>query len=146
MRELVEAIRVLLGRESPAIHPSGWPSTVAGTGRAGDRSGRTAALRFENSDGSVDGMERALWYLFVGTRGGATRAELVRALQERPRNANQLSETLDVTYNTVRYHLEELEDHNVVERGQEGYGALYFLTEQFQHHSDRFDELVREEL
>lgn len=90
-------------------------------------------------------MEQALWYLFVGTRGGATRVDIVRTIDERPRNANQVAETVDVDYNTVRYHLEKLEDYNVVEQGQQDYGALYFLTEQFKTHRDQFHEIVSEE-
>jgi DNA-binding transcriptional ArsR family regulator len=87
-------------------------------------------------------MEKALWYLFVGTRGGANRARLVRALDERPRNANQLSDMLDVDYNTVRYHLDKLEDHDVVEAGGEDYGELYFLTDRFDAHRDAFEDVV----
>ena len=41
-------------------------------------------------------MEKALWYLLVGTRGGQSRAQLIRAIEERPRNANQLSEVVDL--------------------------------------------------
>lgn len=87
-------------------------------------------------------MEQALWYLFVGTRGGTTRVSIVQALDERPRNANQLAETVDVDYNTVRHHLEKLEEHDVVEEGQEGYGALYFLTDRFEGHREEFQEIL----
>lgn len=87
-------------------------------------------------------MEQALWYLFVGTRGGSTRVAIVEALDERPRNANQLAETIDVDYNTVRHHLDRLVEHDVVEEGQEGYGALYFLTDQFEDHRDEFETIL----
>ena len=88
-------------------------------------------------------MEKALWYLFVGTRGGENRARLVRALSEQPRNANRLSEALDLEYNTVRYHLEKLEDHDVVETGGEDYGAMYFLTDRFEQHRDDFERIIQ---
>ena len=71
-------------------------------------------------------MEKALWYLLAGTRGGANRARLVRAIDDRPRNANQLNEAPGLEYNTVRYYLEKLEKHDVVETGGEDYGELYF--------------------
>ncbi|QCW01981.1 winged helix-turn-helix domain-containing protein [Natrinema pallidum] len=54
-------------------------------------------------------MEKALWYLIAGTRGGENRARIIRALEVKPRNANQLAEELEVDYNTVRHHLELLE-------------------------------------
>jgi DNA-binding transcriptional ArsR family regulator len=87
-------------------------------------------------------MEKALWYLLAGTRGGENRARIIRTLDERPRNANQLAERLDIDYNTVRHHLEMLEDHDVVEPGGDDYGELYFLTDRFEHHRDAFEEII----
>ena len=87
-------------------------------------------------------MEKALWYLFVGTRGGANRARIVRLLDERPRNANQLHEELELDYNSVRYHLDVLEDHDVIESGDQEYGRLYFLTDRFENHRDQFETIT----
>jgi len=87
-------------------------------------------------------MEKALWYLLAGTRGGENRARIIRLIDERPRNANKLAEKLDVDYNTVRHHLDVLLDHDVVERGGDDYGALYFLTDRFDHHREVFEEIT----
>ena len=87
-------------------------------------------------------MEKALWYLLAGTRGGKNRARLVRAIDERPRNANQLSEALGLEYNTIRYHLEKLKEHDVVETGGEDYGELYFLTDRFERHREEFETIT----
>ncbi len=59
-------------------------------------------------------MEKALWYLLAGTRGGTNRARIIHVLDDRPRNANQIAEELDVDYNTVRHHLDMLLDHDVL--------------------------------
>lgn len=87
-------------------------------------------------------MEKALWYILAGTRGGENRARIIRLLDERPRNANKLAEALDVDYNTVRHHLDVLLEHNVVERGGEDYGAMYFLTDQFDHNRTTFETIT----
>ena len=87
-------------------------------------------------------MEKALWYLLAGTRGGQNRVRLIRSLSERPRNANQLADQLDLDYNTVRHHLDMLIDHDVVERGEADYGALYFLTDGFERHRDEFEHIT----
>jgi DNA-binding transcriptional ArsR family regulator len=87
-------------------------------------------------------MEKALWYLLAGTRGGENRARIIRCLDERPRNANKLAEQLDVDYNTVRHHLDVLLDHDVVERGGDDYGAMYFLTDRFEAHRAVFEEIT----
>jgi DNA-binding transcriptional ArsR family regulator len=87
-------------------------------------------------------MEKALWYLIAGSRGGENRARIIRLLLERPRNANQLADELDVEYNTVRHHLDALEEHDVVEPGGTDYGELYFLTDQFEHHREEFENIT----
>ena len=87
-------------------------------------------------------MEKALWYLLAGTRGGANRARIIRLLDARPRNANQLARELEVDYNTVRHHLDVLVDHDVVEAGGENYGELYFLTDRFEQNRQAFDRVV----
>ncbi|WEL20172.1 Transcriptional regulator containing HTH domain,ArsR family [Halorhabdus sp. BNX81] len=89
-------------------------------------------------------MEKALWYLLSGTRGGANRARIISLLDERPRNANQLAEALDVDYNTVRHHLDMLVDHDVVEAGGEDYGELYFLSDRFEANRDAFERIINQ--
>jgi predicted ArsR family transcriptional regulator len=88
-------------------------------------------------------MEKALWYLIAGTRGGENRARIIRLLDERPRNANQLADELDVEYNTVRHHLDALTEHDVVEAGGSEYGELYFLTDRFDHHREAFERITQ---
>jgi DNA-binding transcriptional ArsR family regulator len=87
-------------------------------------------------------MEKALWYLLAGTRGGANRARIIRLLDDRPRNANQLAEALEVDYNTIRHHLDVLLDHDVVEAGGEDYGELYFLSDRFEANREAFGRIV----
>jgi DNA-binding transcriptional ArsR family regulator len=87
-------------------------------------------------------MEKVLWYLLVGTRGGENRARIIRALDNQPRNANQLAEHLDLDYNTVRYHLNMLTEHDVLETSGDDYGKMYFLTDQFQRNEETFRDIL----
>ena len=87
-------------------------------------------------------MDKALWYLLAGTRGGPNLVRLIRAIEDRPRNANQLAEYVDLDYNTVRHHLDMLLEHDVVERSGEEYGALYFLTDRFERNRETFETIT----
>ncbi|WP_248908237.1 ArsR/SmtB family transcription factor [Halocatena marina] len=87
-------------------------------------------------------MEKVLWYLIAGTRGGENRARIIRALAGRPFNANQLASRLELEYNTIRYHLDMLIDHGILETGGDDYGKLYFFTDQFEHHYEEFERVV----
>jgi len=70
-----------------------------------------------------------LGWLIAGTRGGITRAEIIKSIHEAPQNANQLATALKVDYKTVRYHLEVLEKNPIVTSVGDKYGATYFLTQ-----------------
>src|SRR5690242_1678204 len=74
-------------------------------------------------------LKRLLWYLFAGTRGGPSRAEIIRSLQNRPSNANQLAQTLKVDYKTIQHHVRVLEENGLIVSSEKGtYGAVLFLT------------------
>ena len=87
-------------------------------------------------------MEAVLWYVLTGTRGGRNRIRILRALDERPRNANQLAEDLDLDYKTVRHHLEVLEDNGILEDSGDDYGAIYLPTDRARKHWETVEEIV----
>ena len=89
-------------------------------------------------------MEAALWYVLTGTRGGTNRVRLLRAMDERPRNANQLADDLDLDYKTIRHHLEVLEDNGVVENSGDDYGAVYLPTDSARHHWDTIETIMEQ--
>ncbi|MFH5798840.1 winged helix-turn-helix domain-containing protein [Haladaptatus sp. CMAA 1911] len=89
-------------------------------------------------------MEGVLWYVLTGTRGGANRVRLVRAIDERPRNANQLAEGLDLDYKTVRHHLDVLMDNGIVESSGDDYGAVYLLTDRTRRHWETVEEIIEQ--
>jgi predicted transcriptional regulator len=74
-------------------------------------------------------LRRLLWYLFAGTRGGPSRAEIIKSLQNRPCNANQLAQVLHVDYKTIQHHVRILEENGLIAPSEKGtYGAVLFLT------------------
>lgn len=89
-------------------------------------------------------MEGVLWYVLTGTRGGKNRVRLLRALDERPRNANQLAENLDLDYKTVRHHLDVLVENDVLKSSGDEYGAVYLPTERVEHHWDAVEEIIEQ--
>ena len=89
-------------------------------------------------------MEAVLWYVLTGTRGGANRVRILRALDDRPRNANQLAETLDLDYKTVRHHLDVLCDNEIVTDSGDDYGAIYLPTDQARHHWETIEQIIGE--
>ena len=78
---------------------------------------------------SMDAFERLLWWLFAGSTGARTRLQVLEAIKEQPRNAQQLSQLLHLDYTTVRHHLGVLEKNRLVLTEGDKYGKLYFLSE-----------------
>ena len=82
----------------------------------------------------LDAFERLLWWLFAGSAGAKTRAHILGAIREQPRNAQQLSQALDLDYTTVRHHLKVREQNRIVVTEGESYGKLYFLSDSMEAH------------
>lgn len=87
-------------------------------------------------------MEAVLWYVLTGTRGGPNRVRLLRAIDERPRNANQLAGDLDLDYTTVRHHLDVLIENDIIEKSGDDYGAIYLPSDQADHHGETIEEII----
>ncbi len=87
-------------------------------------------------------MRKVLWWLIGGSRGGRNRVRIIRALNEKPMNANQLATTLELDYKTIRHHLDKLATNDVVTSMGDEYGKTYFLTEKMEQHLDVLDEIT----
>lgn len=89
-------------------------------------------------------MEGVLWQVLAGTRGGANRVRILRALDERPRNANRLADDLDLDYTTVRHHLDVLTEHEIIRSSGDDYGVVYLPTERVNHNWDTVAEIIEQ--
>jgi len=99
----------------------------------------------ERSGGANErAMRRVLWWLLGSTRGGENRLRIIRAIQDQPRNTNQLSTALDLNYKTVEHHLDRLVEHGVLLTNGDGYGTTYFLSDRLDRNLDVLETVVDE--
>jgi DNA-binding transcriptional ArsR family regulator len=82
----------------------------------------------------LDAFERLLWWLFAGSAGAKTRELVLSAIKEEPRNAQQLSDALNLDYTTIRHHLKVLEQNRIVVTEGSSYGKLYFVSDSMEAH------------
>src|SRR3990170_5139587 len=82
---------------------------------------------------------KLLFYLIEGTRGGKTRALILKHLIEKPYNAHRLAKALDMDYKTIRHHLNVLTRNEIVIRGSDGYTDLYFLSKKMESDLNEFN-------
>jgi len=83
-----------------------------------------------------------LGWLIAGTRGGSSRAEIIKALKNSPQNANQLANLLGKDYKTIRHHLTVLEKNRIITSVGEKYGATYFLSQVMEDNYVVFEEIL----
>ena len=86
-------------------------------------------------------LKRLLWYLIAGTKGGVNRARIIDQLHQRPYNANQLAENLQLDYKTIQHHLKVLEENSMIIVEGNGYGNLHFLSTALERNYDLFLEI-----
>ena len=85
-----------------------------------------------------------LGWLLLGTKGGFTRARIIKALKETPQNANQLATLLQLDYKSIRHHLGVLQKHRIITSVGDRYGATYFLSQTMEENYALFEEIGRE--
>lgn len=89
-------------------------------------------------------MEAVLWHVFTGTRGGANRVRILKAVDDRPRNANQLADELDVDYTTIQHHVEVLMENDILKKSGDEYGAVYMPTARARSHWETIEKIIEE--
>lgn len=91
----------------------------------------------------MDSFERILWWLFAGSTGAVNRLEILEAIREQPRNAQQLTQIMRVDYTTVRHHLKVLEQNRLVISEGEKYGKVYFLSNVMEENWSKLEEILK---
>jgi predicted transcriptional regulator len=87
-------------------------------------------------------MKQLLGWLIIGTRGGKTRAKIIKIVKNTPQNANQISTRLNVDYKTIRHHLAILEKNKLIISVGDSYSTAYALSEPMEESYQLFEEIT----
>jgi PAS domain S-box-containing protein len=104
----------------------------------------TETKRLKNELKESNKQLKLLWYLIGGTRGGATRALILKQLVDKPHNANQIAEALNIDYKTVRHHLGVLVKNGIVTKESNGYTTIYFLSKNMKVNLNEFNREIKQ--
>ena len=103
----------------------------------------TETKRLKNELKESNKQLKLLWYLIGGTRGGGTRASILKQLADKPHNANQIAEALNIDYKTVRHHLSVLIKNGIVTKESSGYPAIYFISKNMKVNLNTFNRGIK---
>jgi predicted transcriptional regulator len=87
-------------------------------------------------------LKHLLGWLIIGSKGGKTRAKIIKSVRNNPRNANQLATQLKVDYKTIRHHLTILEKNKLVIPVGTHYSTVYFLSQPMEENYLVFQEIT----
>jgi DNA-binding transcriptional ArsR family regulator len=87
-------------------------------------------------------LKQLLGWLITGTKGGKTRAQIIKSVKSSPQNANQLATQLKVDYKTIRHHLTILEKHKLVVPVGAHYSTVYFLSQPMEENYSMFEDIT----
>jgi DNA-binding transcriptional ArsR family regulator len=66
---------------------------------------------------------------------------MLNLLIDRPYNANQLAEAMDMDYKTIRHHLEVLTKNGVITMEGDKYGVMYFISKTMEANLNEFHQI-----
>ena len=82
---------------------------------------------------------KLLCYLIEGTRGGKTRALILKHLVDEAYNAHQLSKALNMDYKTVRHHLDVLLKNKIITKNDNVGTTLYLISKNIELDLNEFN-------
>jgi len=91
----------------------------------------------------VPSLIQTLSHLVLGQKGGENRILIIEMLRKRPYNANQLAESLQLNYRTIKHHIDVLRENGLlVQSSSPGYGEVYFLSPELEQHYEMFKDIA----
>ena len=91
----------------------------------------------DNNKGIWKISDKELLNLLIGRDGGKTAIKIIDEILKRPYNKNQLSNKLNLDYNTITYHIDIIYKHEYITK--EKFGESYFI-----HPSDKLFKSLEE--
>ena len=91
-------------------------------------------------------VRQLIGWLIAGTKGGKTRAKIIKILKNSPKNSNQLATLLKVNYKTIRHHITILEKNKLIISAGDHYSTAYFLSELMEENYGLFEEITSKTL
>lgn len=86
--------------------------------------------------------KRLLLYLLTAMRGSINRLQIIYLLSCKPMNTNQLAFELGIDYKAVQHHLKILQKNNLVSKKNDGYGAVFYLSNYLEANILALDDVV----
>ena len=94
-------------------------------------------------------MRESLWkvavWLLLASKGGRTRVRILKSLMKKPGNIYEISRRLGLNYRTVKYHLDLMLDHGLVEKVGNGYGSIYIVSDKLEKDWRRIESMLEDE-
>ncbi|MEF8849010.1 MAG: helix-turn-helix domain-containing protein [Candidatus Thermoplasmatota archaeon] len=86
----------------------------------------------------MSSFKKVIWWLIANSAGGNNRGLIIDSLFNKPKNTNELSKKLKLSYKTVQYHLHILEKNEFVTSVGDKYGVTFFPSEKMEQQKDYF--------
>ncbi len=94
----------------------------------------------------MDSFQQALYWLILGSKGGANRARILFSLDKEPMNSNILSKKLKLDYKTTQHHINLLSENQLIVKTGDKYGQVFFISPQLKENWSLFKKLFEKKI
>jgi len=86
-------------------------------------------------------MKGLLWQMFAGTLGGYTRGYILKSISDKPYCADQLTDDLNLDYETTRRHLYILVENGIITTKEDKFGKTYCISKDMESNLNDFNQI-----
>lgn len=81
--------------------------------------------------------------LILGRKGGKTTVKIIDKILKEPHNTNQLSNELNLDYNTVKYHIYLILKSELFVQSEVNYGSLFYPSSKLINNLNEYEQIKK---
>ena len=81
--------------------------------------------------------------LILGRKGGKTTVKIIDKILKHPHNTNQLSNELNLDYNTVKYHIYLILKSELFVQSEVHYGSLFYPSQKLINNLNEYEQIKK---
>jgi DNA-binding MarR family transcriptional regulator len=93
----------------------------------------------------MDYFQQTIYWLIAGSKGGKSRISILKEIEKKPANLNEIAKRTGMNYKTAQHHIELMEKNGLITKIGNKYGQIYFYSEKLKENAELLKKMITEQ-